>query len=360
MGSHGARPDVVILDELTHQRDKDFASTLLDNADKMPCSLVVVVTNAGFDPSWQLDWKRTFGTQRRWRILEYAGRPPWISKAAIAEAEVRNSPNRFLRLWRGVWTSDTETALSPADVQASVTMESGMDGTEPGWVFVGGLDIGLAKHSTAFVVLGMHVGHLEQLAGPERQVSSTARALIDAGLADEPEPDEPESVHHQGTNRLRLADIRCWKPGPGRRVSLDMVKSAILGAHRKYRLAGLSFDPYQGEHLAEQLEKEGVPMVRTPQTTVSLQEQAVALIESFQQKTIDIFDENALVSDLKRLQLKDTGQKVRLVSPELKAGDSGGTGHGDAASALSLAVALAKGGTNLLFTRRSVDTILAY
>jgi len=97
MGSHGARPDVVILDELTHQRDKDFASTLLDNLDKMPCGLGVVVTNAGFDPSWQLDWKRTFAKQRRWRIIEYRDAATALS---LAVALAKSGNLRFLH--RGV------------------------------------------------------------------------------------------------------------------------------------------------------------------------------------------------------------------------------------------------------------------
>jgi len=40
------------------------------------------------------------------------------------------------------------------------------------------------------------------------------------------------------------------------------------------------------------------------------------------------------------LQVKDTGLKVRLISPERTEDDGAGTGHGDLASALSYALAM--------------------
>ena len=50
-GSHGARPDVVIANELSHVGSEAFMQTLLDNADKIPHSLVIVATNS------RRDWK---------------------------------------------------------------------------------------------------------------------------------------------------------------------------------------------------------------------------------------------------------------------------------------------------------------
>lgn len=113
LGSHGARPDLLLINELTHQPSKDFASTLFDNLDKMPNSLGVVCTNAGHDPSWQLDWKRLFqSSPDRWKIFEYRQRPPWLDDTAWKEAERRNSSNRFRRLFCGEWTGDTEALLT--------------------------------------------------------------------------------------------------------------------------------------------------------------------------------------------------------------------------------------------------------
>ncbi len=340
LGSHGARPDVVILDELTHQASKEFASTLLDNADKMPSSFVVIVTNAGHDPSWQLNWKRLFQADpERWRILEYKGKPPWLGPDAWKEAERRNSPGRFARLFKGIWGSDTSTALDAADVDACVTMAGPMAGQERGWVFTLGLDIGLRKHATGLVVLGRHVGYRSEIE-IEPELSDRQKMLCEAGLIEMPEPTY-ESECEEGTGRLRLAYAKAWKPRPGKKVSLEAVKAAIIRLDSKFRLAAVAVDPAQGEHLIELLEKENVPAVRYVQSVPSLQDQCVAMVEAFQQRTIDLYDDPDLIADLKALQTKESGMRIRLVSPE-KEGEEAGTGHGDLASAMAFAMISSK------------------
>ena len=47
-GSHGARPDVVVINELSHIQKQEFAENLADNAAKVPHGLVCIATNAGF------------------------------------------------------------------------------------------------------------------------------------------------------------------------------------------------------------------------------------------------------------------------------------------------------------------------
>jgi terminase large subunit-like protein len=342
-GSHGSRPDFLLCNELTHMVDKGFAETLFDNLDKMPNGLGVVCSNSGFSDSWQESWKNTFLDSPRWKIIEYRHRPSWIDDAAWDEASKRNSANRFRRLFKGIWTSDCESALEASDIEASITQREPMAGKKRGWMFYGGLDIGLRKHGTGLVIIGRHVGWSEERELPRRPMSSLAEAMVDAGEWEPPDP-EFETVREEGTNRLRLAYCQAWKPKPGQRVSLEQVKSAILMAHQKYNLQSLSLDPFQGEMLAEQLQRENAPVKLTPQTTVSLQDQATATVESFQQRMIDLYDHADLIADLRRLQLRDSGLKVRLISPEIGANDGAGTGHGDTASALSFAISEAKSG----------------
>lgn len=342
-GSHGSRPDVVLINELTHQTDKGFAETLFDNADKMPNGMVIIATNAGHDPSWQLEWKRTFAASSRWKVLEFNQPAPWVSPEAIAESERRNSRGRFLRLWWGQWTPPTGGAIDAKDVDACVTQTGPMQGNEPGWVFVGGLDIGIRKHATGFVVVGRHVGWTDEVELPRPQLSPAHEAMFDIGGWDEPEP-EVELTHHQATDRLRLAHLKAWKPQPGKRVSLEAVKTEIIRAHEQFKLAAVALDPWQGEHLAELLDKAGVPVVRVFQTTAALQDQATAVIEAFQTRNLDLYHDADLLADLRALQVKDTGLKVRLISPEQTEDDGAGTGHGDLASALSFALSQARGG----------------
>lgn len=353
LGSHGARPDVVLINELTHQQDSGFAETLLDNLDKMPNGLGIIATNSGFDPSWQLQWKRTFAASERWRVLEYNQPAPWISQSALQESERRNSTGRFLRLWRGQWVSDTGDALDSTDIENSITQTAPMTGNEKGWLFVAGLDIGIKKDATGLVLVAKHVGHTEQKQ-KEVKISSHRRTLIEAGLSEEPEP-EYQTTYHEATHRLRLAYCKAWKPSPGKRVSLEAVKAEILNVHQRFKLHGIALDPHQGEHLAELLQRENVPVLLTPQTSSSLQDQATALIECFQERTLDLYKDDDLLADLKGLRIKDSGLRLRLVSPEST--NDVGTAHGDLASALSFAVSLAKLKNSLHFHDSSRNII---
>lgn len=356
-GAHGARPDVVLIDELTHQNDRGFAETLMDNLDKMPNSLGIIVTNSGHDPSWQLDWKRLFKQDKeRWRILEYTGRPPWLSDKAWAEAERRNSSNRFRRLFQGEWTGDTESALDHFDIDCCTTKTDPMNGDEKGFRFIAAVDIGLRKHATGLVVIGRHVGFTEEHE-IENVIPDRTRMLAECGLIELP-PAEFKTIHEQATNRLQLAYCKAWKPRPGKRVSLESVKAKIIELDRQYNLAAVVIDPAQGEHLIELLIRENVNALRYVQSVPTLQNQAVALIEAFQQRMIDLYSDKDLITDLKRLQLRERGERVRLVSPEISGNGEAGTSHGDLASAMSFAVAAAKD-ANLILPNRTPHTIIA-
>lgn len=345
LGSHGSRPDVVCINELSHLGDRAFAETLADNLDKVSTGLGIIALNAGFTSSWQEKWREIARTSpERWHFHQYAQPAPWIRADALAESRRRNSAGRYARLWHGVWSSQTGNAIDHGDIDACVVHTGPMLGTEPGWGFVGGVDIGIRKHASAFVVVGKHCGWSEEKPRPARKLTDLQRAMIDLGLNENDETEEEfDSVWHEATNRLRLADVRTWKPRPGVRVSLEAVRVAIIEAHRRFALAGVALDPFQGEHLAELLERDGVPVVLVPQTPNSLGEQATAVIESFQERTIELFGQVDVLADLKQAAIKDTGPKVRLVSPDKTVADGEeGTSHGDTVSALSFALALAK------------------
>src|SRR5262245_26907110 len=110
-GSHGARPDVLVCNELSHITKQEFAENLLDNASKVPQGLVVVGTNAGYLDPWQYRWREMARQSERWSFHQYAKPSPWLDKAEIAEARLRNSNARYQRLWHGVWASGGGDAI---------------------------------------------------------------------------------------------------------------------------------------------------------------------------------------------------------------------------------------------------------
>jgi hypothetical protein len=74
-----------------------------------------------------------------------------------------NHPNRFARLWQGEWTSDTATAINRDDIAAATTLPGPLDGPERGYIFTGGLDLGLTRDASALVIVGQHVGYRDVL-----------------------------------------------------------------------------------------------------------------------------------------------------------------------------------------------------
>src|SRR5262249_46356062 len=106
-GSHGARPDLLVLNELSHIGKEEFAKNLLDNASKVPHGIVLVATNAGYTPSWQFDLREMARTSARWYFSAYTRPAPWLDEAEIDEARRRNSVNRFARLWEGQWVPES-------------------------------------------------------------------------------------------------------------------------------------------------------------------------------------------------------------------------------------------------------------
>lgn len=337
-GSHGSRPDVVVADELSHVADEAFMQTMMDNLAKMPRSLGIIATNSGHLDTWQHRWRESFRESDRWLFLEHKQPAPWIAAADVEEARRRSPGTRFNRLWLGQWVSDAGDALSSDDIESAFTRPGPMRGTEPGFVHAAGLDLGLAKHASALVVVGQSIGWTEEIPKPQHVMSSTQKALASVGMFTPPE-EPPEVRVHEGTNKIRLAHLRVWRPDSGR-VSLEYVKQHIVDLHRRFNLQSLSMDPWQGEFLAEQLRSEGVPVQLVPQNVASLQDQAIALIEAFQQRQLELYDDEDLRADLRRLRIKDTGTRVRLVSPEVDS--ESGTTHGDLASALSFALAAVK------------------
>jgi hypothetical protein len=108
--SHGARPDLLVINELSHIQKQEFAENLMDNAAKVPLGLVVIATNAGHLMTWQDEWRKTALSSERWYCSQYTQPAPWLLPAEIEEAKRRNSANRFARLWQGEWVPDSGSA----------------------------------------------------------------------------------------------------------------------------------------------------------------------------------------------------------------------------------------------------------
>ncbi|MCP4788460.1 MAG: hypothetical protein GY878_33550 [Fuerstiella sp.] len=154
-GSHGARPDIVVMNELSHVTKEDFAANLLDNATKRPNGAVIVATNAGTTGSWQEQWRNVAEQSDRWNFHVMDEPAPWLSQEEIDEAERRNSRSRFNRLFHGVWGSGSGDALDQADIDAAVHRDlHPQRRMQKGWFYYAGMDLGIKHDHSAIAVVG--------------------------------------------------------------------------------------------------------------------------------------------------------------------------------------------------------------
>lgn len=347
-GSHGARPHLVILNELTHISKREFAATLMDNAAKVPGAIVVIATNAGHVDTWQEEWRRTAQEGERWYFSAYTEPAPWLDPQEIKEAERRGPPQRYLRLWRGQWVAKVGSALRADDIAAAVTQTGPLKHPERGWLYYGGLDLGLTRDASSLVITGRHVGFTETL--PKKEKSpwefSTMEALADVGaLGDVPQFRKMYSggnntIRHHGSGRYKLAAVYVWRPGGGRQVSLEEIEEAIVAAHRRFGLT-VGADPYQAAYLIQRLQKQGVPIGSVDFTPANLKGMATTTLEAFSERQIDLFSDPTLLADLRALKAAERGYGVRLESPRIADGNEVCTRHGDTATALSIALHVA-------------------
>lgn len=301
-GSHGARPSVLILNELSHVRKREFAENLLDNAAKVPNGLAIVATNAGFLDTWQFEWRELARTSPRWSFQRLAEPSPWLNPADMEEAKRRNSPNRFRRLWEGEWSLDTGNAIPLDQIERAKRLR----GPHPcrlseRHVYIAGVDLATRRDRSAVVVLAF----------------------------DELDP------RHQ----VDLAWCQAWSPSdfPNRTIPLAVVRDAILRIHERFYLERVIADPYGAQLLVEELVQAGISCTLLPFTGPNLDLMAKSLLEAFSDDRVQLYDDPALLRDLGRLQLveRPQGWKLKAVADE--------TGHADLAVAATIALPFALG-----------------
>jgi hypothetical protein len=285
-GSHGSRPDMILLNEVSHVQSEDFASTILDNFAKMPDAFGILATNAGFLGSWAWRWRELYRVDSRWYFIKIIDTPSWQSSADIEEARRRNPPARFRRLYRGEWVAAGGDNL-PADAIAKAVVHTGpvferwLDHFTIGGI---GVDAGVSGHHAAVVVLlGSHT-----------------------------------------YQKLRVARVIDMRPP----VRLDAIRDEVLHQAAWYGVKLISLDPWQMLRVAEELVARNLNVEAQHQTGQVLTRQAAALLEAVRDGTLELYDDSLLLEDLYSAKIveRSYGHKVELTENE--------NGHGDRLSAL--------------------------
>lgn len=352
-GAHGSRPDVLILNELTHlpgDQGREFAENLMDNLAKVPRALGIVACNSGWLDIWQAAWRRAADESPRWSVHVLREPAPWLDPAEIEEAERRNAPSRFVRLWRGVWASGSGDAIDADWIKRAVVLAGPAREAEEGFSYCGGLDLGLRHDRTGFCVVGKHVGSLRAVQGGEsRPVGRLAAILQDIGHLLPPdedgtpwpipraaEPERPKYVETEATGKLRLAHVQEWRGSKGREVDLGQVEAAVVAAHNRFGLQRLLVDEWQAVGLIQRLRRAGVPAEGFQFSGGNMEDLAGVLLDTFRESRVELYDHPGLLADLGALSVVETSRGVRLASPRTSAG------HTDVGTAFTLALLAAK------------------
>ena len=284
-GSHGSRPTVTVCNELAHCGSEEFAATMMDNADKVATNLAILATNAGHLGTWQYRWRENYRTDSAWWFQKVDAVAPWIDPAKVADAERRNPPGRFKRLWQGTWVAAGSDAL-PAD-----SIEKCIIHTRPQWgrgdrdTICGiGVDAGLVNHHASVVILtGSHASQKLRVA--------------------------------------RVVDL----PPPCR---LERIRDEIITQANVFRTRFVALDPWQMLRVSEELTAGGFTVAAEHSTGNVLTRQAAALLQSTRDQVLELYPDPLLLEDLygARIVERSYGQRVELPENE--------NGHGDRLAAL--------------------------
>ena len=333
--SYGLLIDFAVCDEISHWSKPDLFHSILSAVAKKQNCLLLCIGNAGFRDSWQWTVRELVRKDDDWYFSRLDGpQASWITLPRLDEQRRLLPRIAFERLWMNCWTSGSGDALEPGDIDAAITLK-GSQRPKLGWNYVAGLDLGLKRDASALVVVGRHVGYHEQHEKPKK-IPPQTMTMIDLGIVDAPQI-EWDTHFEEGTDRLQVARVDVWKPRNGGKVSIDAIFQTIRDLDKIYRFSCVSVDPWNAAYLVELLAKEGIAIESTPFTPSNLQTMATAVLEAFSNRNIDLFHRE-LVADLRALRVEERSYGIRLVPGKTESG----TRHGDAATALALALLAAK------------------
>ncbi len=324
LGSHGGRPHVVIWDELVHFPEGKFAAAenLADNLDKVSGGLGIVSTNAGWrdTPAWT--WREIAETSPQWSFHTHTQVAPWISAARIEEAKRRNSPQRFDRLWRGIWASGQGDLLPEDWLTRAITLEGPAAHAEPYTLCVAGLDLSTKRDHSAIAILAKHVGGWQEIPAEPVYRPRTLEIMEDLDLIDSAPP-EGERVQIPATGKTRLVASRVWEP-QGVELDFAAIEQEILALHCRFPFV-LFADTWQASYMLQRLRAAGVECVGVDATAANLTGMFHSLWTCFQDGTIELYQDERLLHDLRSATVLERGSKnTRVLFPRTAA-----TGHGD-------------------------------
>lgn len=245
--AHGETPALLVLNELVHVKKWEVMEAHYNNASGVPRGVMIISTNAGYRGTKAEKWKQNALKQpERWRMHTWQQPAPWMDEADVADAKQINLPSEFARLFGGRWPSGKGDVLTEEAVEGIFRENlEWMDGSEEGWIFVAGLDLGRSQDHSGVVVLGVN----------------------------------------KKEKRIRVAHLRDLRPtlpnSQGvKQVDLEEVKREIVVVFQKFSPLWFGYDPAEGAwHFEQELRVYGILMSQMTFTGSSLRTMAEAFVK---------------------------------------------------------------------------------
>ena len=294
--THGKRPSVVICDELHAHENGDLYSSLETAMVTAAEPLMVVLTNAGANEQGDSIWAQVYRKGREGSDpsmyfyspavpVEHAGDPDWwklanpasfITKERLVALSKKMPPFRFQRWHLNIPTRAIKSWLLPGTWDACV----GDSSFEEGETLIVGVDMS-RRHDSAAVVA----------------VSATSPMRAQCWTwATWPDPNEPPP---EVTHVLESDVIPFNAP-------LDQVR-ALAG---RYNVVEVPYDPWRiPDATAEELELEGLPMVRFDQGPSRMAPAAQGLFDAVTYRRIVHDGDPKFAAQIAAAAVKDLGRR---------------------------------------------------
>lgn len=302
--SFGATPDFILCDELTHWRSEDGKCELWDSlfssADKVPHCILVIMTNAGYERTWQAQVRdMAIHDTHDWIYRNLDGpMASWMGTDFLKRQKKGLTAKAYARLWLNIWQIEAGDALEMSDIEACVKIGSDRNvrplfAPEPGWIYVGGLDLSTKRHRSAFVMLAVH----------------------------------------QQEHRVKLAFAKSWKPDfDSGKVNLPEIQKEIERLHSAFGLNRLMYDQAQAVLMAQQLEQKGIFCEEMSFNGKGLSVMATTILEAFKSRHVELYRDTELINDLTKLNIVERAFGFKLEASEDQ------SGHADLAFAFAIAL----------------------
>ena len=112
--------------------------------------------------------------------------------------------------------------------------------------------------------------------------------------------------------KARLVWHRIYQPLPDQPIDFEAIEDTIRDLHKRYRVRGVLYDPYQMKASAQRLRREGVPIEEFPQSAPNLTEASQNLYELIKGRNLVAYPDAAVRLAVSRAVAVETPRGWRI------------------------------------------------